>query len=104
MSVKIIVAASCAALFIAPALAQTQRDSNTPPAVATPSTPPPAGAPVSGANSFSEGQAKSRIESRGYMNVTGLTKDDKGIWRGKAMKDGRAVNVSVDFQGDVTEQ
>jgi hypothetical protein len=38
------------------------------------------------------------------MNVTGLTKDDKGIWRGKAMKDGRAVNVSLDFQGDVTEQ
>jgi hypothetical protein len=61
MSVKIIVAASCAALFIAPALAQTQRDSNTPPAVATPSTPPPAGAPVSGANSFTEGATRSLV-------------------------------------------
>ena len=30
------------------------------------------GAPVAGANSFTEGQAKSRIESHGYSNVTDL--------------------------------
>jgi hypothetical protein len=59
------------------------------------------GAPVAGANSFTEGQAKSRIESRGYSNVTDLKKDDSGVWRGKAMKDGKSVDVSLDFQGNV---
>lgn len=60
--------------------------------------------PVAGANSFTEGQAKSRIESQGLTNVSGLTKDDQGIWRGKAMKDGRSVSVSLDFHGDVFAQ
>jgi len=59
------------------------------------------GAPVAGANSFTEGQAKSRIESHGFSNVTDLKKDDAGVWRGKAMKDGRSVDVSLDFQGNV---
>ena len=59
------------------------------------------GAPVAGANSFTEKQAQSRIEARGYKNVSGLKKDDKGVWRGKAMKDGKSVAVSVDFQGNV---
>jgi opacity protein-like surface antigen len=57
--------------------------------------------PVSGANSFTEGQAKSRIESNGFSNVSELKKDDSGVWRGKAMKDGKQVNVSLDFQGNV---
>ena len=58
-------------------------------------------APVAGANSFTEGQAKSRIEAGGYSNVTELKKDDSGVWRGKGMKDGKSVTVSVDFQGNV---
>ena len=28
-------------------------------------------------------------------------KDDSGVWRGKAMKDGKSVDVSLDFQGNV---
>jgi hypothetical protein len=71
------------------------------PVVTTPRTANPT-APVEGANSFTEGQAKSRIESNGYTNVSGLSKDDKGVWRGKAMKDGKQVNVSLDYQGNVT--
>ena len=59
------------------------------------------GAPVAGANSFTEGQAKSRLESNGYSNVTALQKDDAGVWRGKAEKDGKPVEVSLDFQGNV---
>ena len=55
-----------------------------------------------GRNSFTEGQAKSRIESSGFQNVTGLKKDDQGIWTGQAMKDGKQVTVQLDFQGDVT--
>ena len=57
--------------------------------------------PVAGANSFTEGQAKSKIEEAGWTNVTALKKDDNGVWRGKAMKDGKSVDVSLDFQGNV---
>jgi hypothetical protein len=58
-------------------------------------------APVAGRNSFTEGQAKSKIEDAGYTNVTELKKDDNGVWRGKASKGGSATAVSVDFQGNV---
>ena len=61
-------------------------------------------APVAGRNSFTEGQAKSRIETSGFSNVSGLAKDPQGVWRGKAMKGGKSVNVSVDFQGNVTSR
>ena len=50
------------------------------------------------------GQAKSRIESNGFSSVSELRKDDQGVWRAKATKDGRNVAVSLDFQGNVTSQ
>jgi hypothetical protein len=59
------------------------------------------GAPVSGHNSFTEGQAKSRIEADGYTNVTELKKDENGVWRGKGMKDGKSMTISLDFQGNI---
>jgi hypothetical protein len=62
------------------------------------------GAPAAGANSFTEGQAKSRIEANGFSKVTDLKKDDAGVWRGKAMQKNKSVNVSVDFQGNVVGQ
>lgn len=62
---------------------------------------PNATAPVAGANSFTEGEAKSRIESRGFTNVTALKKDDQGIWRAKAQRQGKTVDVALDFQGNV---
>lgn len=59
-------------------------------------------APVAGRNSFTEGQAKSKIEEAGYTNVTELKKDDNGVWRGKAAKKGGSdTAVSVDFEGNV---
>ena len=58
-------------------------------------------APVAGRNSFTEGQAQSAIEKAGFTNVTGLKKDDNGVWRGMASKSGASSNVSVDFQGNV---
>jgi hypothetical protein len=58
-------------------------------------------APVAGRNSFTESQAKSKIEEAGYTNVSALKKDDSGVWRGKASKSGSAADVSVDFQGNV---
>jgi hypothetical protein len=60
-----------------------------------------ANAPVAGRNSFTEGQAKSRIEGAGYSNVSDLQKDNDGVWRGKADKAGTKTEVSVDFQGNV---
>jgi opacity protein-like surface antigen len=96
--------AAAAAMITSAAIAQpANRDANTP-AVNTPNNPPNPGAPVSGANSFTEGQAKSRIESNGFANVSELRKDDQGVWRGKATKDGKGVAVSLDFQGNVTAQ
>ena len=58
-------------------------------------------APVAGRNSFTEGQAKSKIEGAGFNNVSELKKDDNGVWRGKANKGGSSTAVSVDFQGNV---
>jgi hypothetical protein len=91
-----------------PAMAQTNmkpasHDANTP-AVNSPNGPPNPGAPVAGANSFTEGQAKSRIEGKGFKSVSNLKKDDAGIWRGQAMQNDKTVNVSVDFQGNVVAQ
>ncbi len=55
-----------------------------------------------GANSFTEGQVRSRLEQAGFMNVSDLRKDDQGIWRGRGMRDGRQVGVALDFTGAVT--
>jgi hypothetical protein len=71
------------------------------PAVATPEKTNPT-APAAGANSFTENQAKSRIENAGYSSVSSLAKDKDGVWRGKAAKAGATKDVSVDYQGNVT--
>jgi hypothetical protein len=95
--------AALSVLAISTAYAQqpANPEANTP-AVTSPNAPRNPNAPVEGANSFTEGQAKSRIEREGFTNVSGLTKDAQGVWRGTAMKDGKQVSVSLDFQGNVT--
>lgn len=60
-------------------------------------------APQPGANSFTEGEAKSRIEKAGYTDVSDLKKDDQGIWRGSASKSGKSVKISLDYKGNVSE-
>ncbi len=72
------------------------------PAVQTDSSRRNTSAPVPGANSFTEGQARSRMEEAGYSNLTGLHKDDQGVWRGRGMHAGRSSDVSLDYQGNVT--
>jgi hypothetical protein len=55
-----------------------------------------------GADSLNEDQAKLRIETKGYLNVSELQKDNHGIWRGKAiMKNGRSVAVILDLDGNI---
>ena len=60
-------------------------------------------APVAGRNSFTEGEAKSRIEKMGFANVSNLKKDENGVWHGRATKDGKTVDVSLDYQGNVIQ-
>jgi hypothetical protein len=57
--------------------------------------------PASGANSFTEGQARSRIEAAGFSGVQDLKKDEAGVWRGRAMRGGQTADVGLDFQGNV---
>ena len=66
--------------------------------------PADAGAPLKGANSFTEGQAKDRVLSHGLTDVGALKKDDDGIWRGSASQDGKPVEVAVDLKGNVVPQ
>ena len=61
-------------------------------------------APLAGANSFTEGQAKSRIEGAGFSGVSALKKDDQGIWRGTATKNGASMGVALDYKGNVVGQ
>ena len=65
---------------------------------------PEPGAPMKGANSFTEGQAKDRVVAAGFTSVSSLAKDGDGVWRGSAMKDGKGVKVAVDFKGNVVSQ
>lgn len=101
---KIFIAVTLLLASSLPVLAQSASpanpDANTP-AVNSPNSPPNPGAPVAGANSFTKGQAKSRIEAKGFTGVSDLKKDDAGVWRGQAQQAGKSVAVSVDFQGNV---
>jgi len=51
---------------------------------------------------FTADRAKAQIEAKGYSSVSGLKKDAAGIWHGRAVKDGAAVNVNLDTDGNVT--
>ncbi len=65
---------------------------------------PEAGAPIKGANSFTEAQAKDRAMAAGLTSISSLVKDGDGIWRGTAMKDGKSTSIAVDFKGNVVSQ
>jgi len=95
---SLIVAGVMSAALIVPVYAE---DASTP-AVSDGTTNPDA--PVAGANSFTEDQAREQIAKAGYSDVSALVKDDNGIWRGKATKDGATHDVQVDFQGNVTSK
>lgn len=60
------------------------------------------GAPTAGANSFTESQAIARLEQSGFTSVSGLKKDDNGIWKGSAQRNGKTVSVSLDYKGEIT--
>ena len=107
---RLVLLAAAGTLFLTPALAQDHADHDAANARPTSNIKNPAvkdpqknvsSTPVAGANSFTMAQARSAIEARGYTRVSGLAKDDKGVWRGTAARDGRTGPVSVDYQGNV---
>ena len=83
----------------------TQNTSSNPPAVSTSNAESKTtAAPVAGKNSFTEAEAKKRLESFGYSDVSALHQDDQSIWRGTATKNGKSMPVALDYQGNVVNQ
>ena len=54
-------------------------------------------------NLFTEKQARTHLLHLGYADVSGLTKDENGVWHGTATKDGQQRSVAVDVKGGVTK-
>ncbi len=65
---------------------------------------PDPGAPLKGANSFTQGQATDRAIAHGATDVGPLVKDDNGVWRGPGKQDGKSAQVAVDYKGNVVFQ
>ncbi len=86
-----IAAALAASLVALPALAET------PAATPGASTTAPKG------NLFTEQQAREHLSHLGYTGISGLTKDENGVWRGSATKDGNTRTVAVDVKGAVAK-
>ena len=71
-------------------------------AIATSSASP--ATPAHGSNSFTVGEARNRLQAKGYTNIADLKKDSNGVWRGQAQKDGNKTSVWLDYRGDVGQQ
>ncbi|MGL4291697.1 MAG: PepSY domain-containing protein [Phreatobacter sp.] len=104
MSRKILTAIALSIAMVGGALAQAATPGST--GATAPSAPPAVNAaPLeNGANSFTEAQARARLEQAGLSGVGELKKDDQGIWRGRAMRNGASVAVGVDFHGNISAQ
>lgn len=100
MRLHIVAAAVAATALSAPALAQADTGSHNPvtknPAVHTTAMA------AKGRNSFTEAQARGRIEKAGYADVGKLAKNANGVWQGSATRNGAPVTVALDYKGNVT--
>jgi len=96
---SVILIAAIASLTAGAAFAQPDaKQPASPPAAQTQPAAPAATA------ALTEPQAKARIEAQGFTNVSELKKDAQGQWSAKAMKDGKAVQISLDARGQVAVQ
>ena len=59
------------------------------------------GSPFEGANSFTEEQARDRAVAWNVTEVSALTLDEQGIWRGTGKVDGAEMSVAIDYKGNV---
>jgi hypothetical protein len=104
---SVIPALALLAASVSPSLAADQetRTTATPPAVdMSKAESKTTAAPVAGKNSFTEAEARKRLESFGYTDVAGLQQDQQSIWRGTATKAGTKVPVALDYQGNIVAQ
>ena len=103
MTVRVILA--CGAMLLASgAVAQTATHTGTHnPAVKNAGAAHVA-APASGANSFSEDQARGRLTKAGYRAISRLAKDKDGVWRGMGTRGGKTVHVGLDYKGNVSSR
>ncbi|TAJ25781.1 MAG: hypothetical protein EPO67_20090 [Reyranella sp.] len=69
----------------------------TPPSVSVPNI---ANAPAL-PNAEGSAAAQAKITADGYSNVQGLERQPDGSWKGKAMRGGAMVDVTVDASGNV---
>jgi hypothetical protein len=99
MRMKILVAALATTLATG-AFAQADTGSHNP--AVKDATAHTTKAAAEGRNSFTESQARGRIEKAGYANVGKLAKNENGVWQGMATKDGGKVNVMLDYKGNNT--
>ena len=101
---SLIAIAAIATLTTGAALAQygAKAPAN-PPAAQTQTQTKPATPATPSAAAMTETQAKARIESQGFTNVSELKKDAQGMWSAKAMKDGKSVQVSLDARGQAIQ-
>jgi hypothetical protein len=96
---------SVAMMALAPAAFAQQSSSPKPPAISTGhAESKTTAAPVPGKNSFTEAEARRRLESFGYSDVSGLHQDGQSVWRATAKKNGQPVQVGLDYQGNIVSQ
>ncbi|GAM98632.1 hypothetical protein U91I_02267 [alpha proteobacterium U9-1i] len=89
--------ASVAAAGLA-ACGQTTEVEAPPPAEITTTDPLPPAPSLT----LTEADARTRIETAGYTNVTALTQNADGHWTATATQNGASVNVMIDSTGNVT--
>jgi putative membrane protein len=97
---RTLLTAGALALALGAASAQTNTTSPLP----APRAPVDTTAPLPGANSFTEAQVRERLVSNGFADIGALAKDNQGIWRGRATRNGVQTPVAVDYRGNVFQQ
>jgi len=60
--------------------------------------------PLKGRTSYTEKEARARIESEGFTDIGPLTLEDKSIWRTRAMRDGCWYGIMLDYRGNIVGQ
>lgn len=104
MKRTVLAALAASLLAAAPAFATdtpAKNDDNDVSAVPTPVEGVDTQAPIEGANSYTQGQIEEMLTENGFTEVQALMLDDKGIWRGTAMHDGKKGDVAIDYRGNL---
>lgn len=57
-----------------------------------------------GRNSFTQDEAKARLEKAGYTHVAQLKLDKDGLWQASANSGGKPVRVALDYKGNVAHR